>query len=74
LTRFKFETSYYDAIDFVNDFKLNLYSSEIFVFTPMGDLKSLPTNATPVDFAFSKAKLSYLFKHLASQEFTGFNN
>ena len=42
-----------DAIDFVNDFKLNLYSSEIFVFTPMGDLKSLPTNATPVDFAFS---------------------
>ena len=41
-----------DAIDFVNDFKLNLYSSEIFVFTPMGDLKSLPTNATPVDFAF----------------------
>lgn len=42
-----------DAIDFVNDFKLNLYSSEIFVFTPMGDLKSLPTNSTPVDFAFS---------------------
>ena len=42
-----------DAIDFANDFKLNLYSSEIFVFTPMGDLKSLPTNATPVDFAFS---------------------
>ena len=42
-----------DAIDFVNDFKLNLYSSEIFVFTPLGDLKSLPTNATPVDFAFS---------------------
>ena len=42
-----------DAIDFINDFKLNLYSSEIFVFTPMGDLKSLPTNATPVDFAFS---------------------
>ena len=41
-----------DAVDFVKDFKLNLYASEIFVFTPEGDLKSLPQGATPVDFAF----------------------
>src|SRR5690606_224214 len=33
-------------------FKLNLYSKEIFVFTPKGDLKSLPKGATPLDFAF----------------------
>ena len=42
-----------DAVDFVKDFKLNLYASEIFVFTPKGDLKSLPKGATPVDFAYS---------------------
>lgn len=41
-----------DAVDFVKEFKLNLYASEIFVFTPKGDLKSLPKGATPVDFAF----------------------
>ena len=41
-----------DAVDFVKDFGLNLYASEIFVFTPEGDLKSLPQGATPVDFAF----------------------
>ena len=41
-----------DAVDFVKDFRLNLYASEIFVFTPEGDLKSLPQGATPVDFAF----------------------
>ena len=41
-----------DAVDFVKDFRLNLYASEIFVFTPDGDLKSLPQGATPVDFAF----------------------
>src|SRR5690606_11803437 len=34
------------------DFKLNLFSDEIFVFTPQGDLKSLPSNATALDFAF----------------------
>ena len=43
----------YDAVDFVKDFRLNLYASEIFVFTPEGDLKSLPQGATPVDFAFN---------------------
>ncbi|GAL76537.1 GTP pyrophosphokinase [Nonlabens ulvanivorans] len=41
------------AIDFVEEFKLNLYSKEIFVFTPKGELKSLPKGATPLDFAFS---------------------
>ena len=42
-----------NAVDFVEEFKLNLYAKEIFVFTPNGDLKSLPKEATPLDFAFS---------------------
>lgn len=42
-----------NAIDFVEHFKLNLYSKEIFVFTPKGELKSLPKGATPLDFAFA---------------------
>ncbi|WP_089371328.1 RelA/SpoT family protein [Dokdonia pacifica] len=42
-----------NAVDFVENFKLNLYNKEIFVFTPQGDLKSLPKGATPLDFAFS---------------------
>ncbi|MBT8297758.1 MAG: RelA/SpoT family protein [Maribacter sp.] len=41
------------AVDFVEEFKLNLYSKEIFVFTPLGELKSLPKGATPLDFAFN---------------------
>jgi len=41
-----------NAVDFVEEFKLNLYAKEIFVFTPMGDLKSLPKGATALDFAF----------------------
>ncbi len=41
-----------NAVDFVEEFKLNLYSKEIFVFTPKGDLISLPKGATPLDFAF----------------------
>lgn len=41
-----------NAVDFVEDFKLNLYAKEIFVFTPKGDLKSLPQGATALDFAF----------------------
>ena len=40
------------AIDFIDDFKLNLFSDEIFVFTPDGELKSLPKGATALDFAF----------------------
>lgn len=47
------ESSGTNAIDFVEDFKLNLYSKEIFVFTPNGDLKALPKNASALDFAFS---------------------
>lgn len=47
------ENSESNAVDFVEEFKLNLYSQEIFVFTPKGDLKSLPRGATPLDFAFS---------------------
>lgn len=47
------ENSEVNAVDFVEQFKLNLYSKEIFVFTPQGDLKSLPKGATPMDFAFS---------------------
>jgi GTP pyrophosphokinase len=42
-----------NAVDFIEQFKLNLYSKEIFVFTPKGDLKSLPKGATSLDFAFS---------------------
>ena len=42
-----------NAVEFVEQFKLNLYNKEIFVFTPQGDLKSLPKAATPLDFAFS---------------------
>jgi len=42
-----------NALDFVEDFKLNLYSNEIFVFTPAGELKSLAKGATALDFAFS---------------------
>lgn len=41
-----------DAIDFVNDFKLNLLHNEIYVFTPTGDLKAMPKGATSLDFAF----------------------
>jgi len=42
-----------NAIDFVEDFKLNLYSKEIYIFTPKGEIKSLPKGATTLDFAFS---------------------
>lgn len=48
-----FENANGSAIDFVEDFKLNLYAKEIFVFTPNGDLKALPKNATALDFAFA---------------------
>lgn len=41
-----------NAVDFVEQFKLNLYAKEIFVFTPNGELKSLPKGATSLDFAF----------------------
>ncbi|PKR81594.1 RelA/SpoT family protein [Brumimicrobium salinarum] len=41
-----------DAMDFVNEFKLNLFNDEIYVFTPQGELRVLPTGATTLDFAF----------------------
>ncbi|WP_273277142.1 RelA/SpoT family protein [Maribacter polysiphoniae] len=47
------ENSNANAVDFVEEFKLNLYSKEIFVFTPLGELKSMPKGATPLDFAFN---------------------
>ncbi|MBP6073284.1 MAG: bifunctional (p)ppGpp synthetase/guanosine-3',5'-bis(diphosphate) 3'-pyrophosphohydrolase [Flavobacterium sp.] len=47
------ENSETNAVDFVEDFKMNLYSKEIFVFTPKGEIKSLPKGATTLDFAFS---------------------
>jgi len=40
------------AIEFVDDFRSNLFNEEVFVFTPKGDLKILPANATALDFAF----------------------
>ena len=42
-----------NALDFIDDFKLNLYAGEIYVFTPNGELKTLPKKATALDFAFS---------------------
>ncbi|MDD4636899.1 MAG: RelA/SpoT family protein [Bacteroidales bacterium] len=42
-----------NAIDFLDTIKLNLFASEIFVFTPKGDIKTLPHGATALDFAFS---------------------
>ncbi|OMP30436.1 MULTISPECIES: bifunctional (p)ppGpp synthetase/guanosine-3',5'-bis(diphosphate) 3'-pyrophosphohydrolase [Mangrovimonas] len=47
------ESNETNAVDFVEQFKLNLYSKEIYVFSPKGDLKSLPKGASPLDFAFS---------------------
>lgn len=46
------ENSAESAIDFLDDFKLNLYSKEVFVFTPKGDLRKLPMDSTALDFAF----------------------
>ena len=42
-----------NAVDFMDEFKLNLYDKEVFVFTPNGDLHKLPNGATVLDFAFS---------------------
>ena len=41
-----------NALDFLDDFKLNLFADEIFVFTPKGEMKTLPVGATALDFAF----------------------
>lgn len=42
-----------DAIEFLNDFKTNLFQEEVYVFTPRGDMRVLPKGATALDFAFS---------------------
>ena len=42
-----------NALDFLDTIKLNLYASEIFVFTPKGDIKTFPKDATALDFAFT---------------------
>jgi GTP diphosphokinase / guanosine-3',5'-bis(diphosphate) 3'-diphosphatase len=41
-----------DALEFMDDLKLNLFSSEIFIFTPKGDIKTMPTDAIALDFAY----------------------
>ena len=41
-----------DSIDFLDDIKLNLFTSEIFIFTPKGDIKTMPTNSIALDFAY----------------------
>ncbi|MCK4992002.1 MAG: bifunctional (p)ppGpp synthetase/guanosine-3',5'-bis(diphosphate) 3'-pyrophosphohydrolase, partial [Bacteroidales bacterium] len=46
------ETPSGDALEFLDDFKLNLFSSEIMVFTPKGHIITLPKNSTALDFAY----------------------
>jgi GTP pyrophosphokinase len=46
------EQNNHSALDFVDDFRGNLFSEEVFVFTPKGELKTLPHGATAIDFAF----------------------
>lgn len=46
------EQNDHSALDFVDDFRGNLFSEEVFVFTPKGELKTLPYGATALDFAF----------------------
>lgn len=42
-----------DALEFMDDFRSNLFSAEVYVFTPRGDIKVMPKGATVLDFAFS---------------------
>jgi GTP pyrophosphokinase len=55
LTKIKeqFQNPDNDALDFLDDFKLDLYSEEIYTFTPKGDMKKLPIGATALDFAYN---------------------
>jgi GTP pyrophosphokinase len=46
------EDQHNDALEFISDFKTNLFQEEVFVYTPKGDLKHLPKGATALDFAF----------------------
>ena len=41
-----------NALDFIDDFKLNLFADEIFVFTPSGEIRMLPIGSTALDFAY----------------------
>ena len=41
-----------DALDFLDEFKLNLFSREIVVFTPKGEMKMLPKDSTVLDCAY----------------------
>jgi GTP pyrophosphokinase len=47
------EDNHNDALEFISDFKTNLFNKEVYVYTPNGDLKILPKGATALDFAFS---------------------
>ena len=46
------DTQHNDALEFINDFKTNLFNEEVYAFTPNGDMKILPKGATALDFAF----------------------
>jgi len=46
------ETKHTNALEFVNDFKTNLFQEEVYVFTPKGDMRIIPKGATALDFAF----------------------
>ncbi len=46
------ESAEENALDFIDDFKLNLFAEEIFVFTPNGEMRTIPSGATALDFAF----------------------
>jgi GTP pyrophosphokinase len=46
------ESPDYNALEFLDDFKLNLFASEIFIFTPKGDIRTMPVNSTALDFAY----------------------
>ncbi len=49
-----------DSLEFLDDFKLNLFSSEVMIFTPKGDVKIMPKGSTALDFAFEiHTKLGY---------------
>ncbi len=47
-----FDNKESDAVEFINDFKTNLFNEEVYVYTPKGDMRMLPKGATALDFAF----------------------
>ncbi len=70
-----------DALDFLDDFKLNLFSDEIYIFTPKGDIKTLPVGASALDFAYAihshvgnraiGAKINYKLEPLSKKLLSG---